>query len=42
MHLMDEFIGTFREIEVTEEDSYLHTDDSVDEEQHRYEETNVR
>lgn len=41
-YLMNEFVGIFREIEATEDDSYLHTDDSVDEEQHRYEETNVR
>jgi len=39
---MDKFVGTSREIEAMEEDSYLHTDDSVDKEQHRYEKTNVR
>jgi len=39
---MDKFVATSREIEAMEEDSYLHTDDSVDKEQHRYEKTNVR
>lgn len=34
--------GTSRESEAMEKDSYLHTDDSIDEEQHCYEETNVR